>query len=146
MGAAPPEDRVPVVRNADNSPVAFCSSFQGLFRAADVVELSVVVVVQDKQTEGGPVQLLGELRYRDVAVGVAGEYGASPGSAPDAYQLLGPVIEGVGLHFVVEGAAVLATDVLECRGAADDPFAWNAVEVLGHWADEVAARRRRRSC
>ena len=78
MGAAPPEDRVPVVRNADNSPVAFCSSFQGLFRAADVVELSVVVVVQDKQTEGGPVQLLGELRYRDVAVGVAGEYGRRP--------------------------------------------------------------------
>src|SRR5664279_3720685 len=104
-GGASLEDSVPVVLDARDGPADRGTSFEGLFRAGDIGEFTVCIVVENKEEKERLVVVPGEVQHGDVSVGIAGcEDRPAPGSAPDANWLLGPVIEVVGFRLVYDGA------------------------------------------
>src|SRR4051812_49841326 len=108
------KDGGPVVSDADRGPTVRGGPFQRLIGAGAVVELALLVVVHHEQAQGRVVGVVGELQHRDVAVGVArGEDGPAARAVPDAYGLLGTVVEVVGFGLVGDGPAVDAAGVGE---------------------------------
>ena len=84
--------------------------------------------------------MLGELKHRQVAVGIAGRQDwPAAGAAPDPDRLLRAVVEIVGLGLVGDRAATVVAGVLERGGAADYPVPGYPVDLLADRPHEVTA-------
>ena len=137
------EDRRPVVLDADHRPALCLRPLQRVFRAGDVVELPVCIVVEDEQAEERLVGVLREVEHRNVAVRVAGgKERSAADTAPDPDRLLRAVVEDVGLRLAHDRAASVVARVVERGRAADDPVARDAVHLVADRSHEVAAAAR----
>ena len=117
---------------------------QRLLGAGGVGELALGVVVEHEQAQRRRSSRLGELEHRDVAVGVAGgEQRPAADAAPDAHRLLAGRRRGSRpRRLCVMVPPCSSAGVGEGGGAADHPFARDAVDLLADRPHEVAAASR----
>src|SRR6478735_4517872 len=99
--------------------------------------------MQNEESQGGPVGVVGELQHRGVAVGVSrSEHRASADPVPDPYGLLRTVVKVVELGLVGDGAPVVVAGVAEGAAAADDPLAGDAVHLHAYGPHKVPTAAR----